>query len=109
MKITVASMPCLSKIFASLATQITEDEPGVVEIYAVLSLSTAIDKRGCKQRTAIEIAPKTATGLSFMSDLQERPLMSFAAAKLHHFTREEQNGCWFCVDFADFFNFNQVQ
>jgi hypothetical protein len=35
-KITVASKPCFSKIFASFATQITEEEPGVVEIYDVL-------------------------------------------------------------------------
>ena len=32
MKMTVASMPCLSKIFASLATQSTDEEPGVVEM-----------------------------------------------------------------------------
>ena len=39
--ITVASMPCLSKIFASFATQRTDEEPGVVEMYEVLSLSAA--------------------------------------------------------------------
>ena len=39
--ITVASMPCLSKILASLATHSTEEEPGVVEMYEVFSLSAA--------------------------------------------------------------------
>ena len=44
MKITVASMPCLSNIRVSLATWITVEVPGVVEIYAVLSLSAASGK-----------------------------------------------------------------
>src|SRR5215510_8443854 len=41
MKIIVASRAYLSKIRASLATWITVDEPGLVEMYEVLILSAA--------------------------------------------------------------------
>src|SRR5439155_25193114 len=72
-KITVASSPCLSKIRASLATWITVDEPGAVEIYEVLSLSVAEISAGAIKSTAIRNRSSTARvfGFDFMLDLPQ--------------------------------------
>src|SRR6266498_3539706 len=66
-KIIVASMPCLSKILASLATQRTEEEPGVVEMYEVFNLSAGEDCRTSRQTKAITNSGKNWRHFRFIN------------------------------------------
>src|ERR687896_2746701 len=70
-KMTVASMPCLSKIFASLATQRTEDEPGVVEIYEVFNLSAAGARGAANQKKPIAYTATRWLNFRFIDDLRK--------------------------------------
>src|SRR5688572_12854981 len=103
-KMTVASMPCLSKIFASLATQRTEDEPGVVEIYEVFNLSAAGDGSAANQKKVMANRGTIRRCFRLIHDLrinysgmiQTKLQHSFLSSK--DFRRR--------VDFAIDFNFN---
>src|SRR5262249_53018655 len=87
MKIIVASRAYLSKIRTSLATWITVDEPGLVEMYEVLILSAASRSVVAENISRKIVAP--AWRIHFMGCLQTGQTMSTSMSLYHfHSTRK---------------------
>src|SRR4026207_408119 len=110
-------MPCLSKILASLATQRTEEEPGVVEVYEVFSLSAA---GALCAASHVKTMARRKTRLLCFCFIGGPPHKISGAVALRYTTRRarakihpaspkriSRRACSRCVDLALDFNFNQ--
>src|SRR2546426_10135547 len=104
-KIIVTSMPCLSKILASLATHRTEDEPGVVEIYEVFNLSAAVDRCAANQKNVIANVATRRQCFRLIHDLRVSCQYGTMQTKLQQSCTWSKDSCR-RVDFAMDFNFN---